>query len=54
MPRVIISRLGLNEKLYKHLEELALQAHLTVKETIECVLHQEMIRSLKQKEAEDE
>lgn len=45
MPRYVIDRFVLNEKLYKHLEELSLQSHITLKETIECVLYQEMLRS---------
>ena len=49
MPGHVIRRLVLNEKVFKHLEELSLQAHLSLNDTIECVLYQEMVRSLSEK-----
>ncbi len=54
MPRVRLDGvLSLDKKIYDHVKELSLQAHLTVRETIECLLHQHMTQSSEQdKEAE--
>lgn len=38
-------RLSLDGKIYKHVRELSLQANITVKETIECLLYQHMVQS---------
>jgi len=42
MSRVEIPNFYLDKKVYDHIKEISIQSHLTIYETIECILHQHM------------
>lgn len=54
MPGVKIESFYLEKKIYDHVEEVAYLSRLTIRDTIECLLHEHMLRSSGQMQSSEE